>query len=74
MNVKSQHNINSDRSQANYDAIINAYTLLVIELVPEAKPFNPTTLCIVDGEFVCISEFDIDDKLASIIENVAKSL
>ena len=74
MNVNTRHNIHGDRSQANYDAIINAYTLLVVEQVPEVRTFNPSTICIINGEFVCVSEYDINDELVRHLEVIAKSL
>ena len=74
MNVNTKHNIHGDRSQAIYNAIINAYTLLVVEQVPEVAEFKPSTICIIDDEFVCVSEYDIDASLATHLECIAKTI
>jgi len=69
MNVKT-----NAPKQKEINQQIDAYTAQVIAAVPEVIPFNPMTLCVIDNDFVCVTEYEISNELADKLEAAALSL
>jgi hypothetical protein len=60
--------INSEKDQIKVDEAINAETERKLNEVPQARDFNVMTACIIDNEFVLVSEYDISEELYMTLE------
>jgi hypothetical protein len=50
------------------DQIINLETKRKISKVANSKDFGILTACFIDGEFVCVSDYDITDDMRNELE------
>lgn len=50
------------------DQIINLETKRKVSKISHAKKFGILTACFIDGEFVCVSDYDITDEMRNQLE------
>ena len=51
------------------DLIIDTETERKLKRVPEAKNYGVMTACIIDGEFVLVSDYELTDEIYERIKN-----
>lgn len=73
MNVQTI-NIQSVAEAEKTDLLINRITRAVVDRVPDVREFHVMTACVIDGEFVCVSEYDLPEGYFEKLEEVAKSI
>lgn len=62
-------NIRSIEEQKLIDNMIKLETERKLLIVPEAKDFKVSTACVIDGEFILVSEYDMDSSYVKALED-----
>ena len=60
--------ITKGKSHSELESVINAETVRKVAQVRNAHYYNIMTACVIDGEFVLVSEYDICEGVSQLLE------